>query len=154
MKFFPLLHLKVIGRRIGQLLDSRFAPLGLTDTKAKILGALTHHPELTAKDLLPWTEVEKASLTELLRGLERDGLILRKPHPTDGRAILLSISDAGRAMQPRIIEALEKASDDLFSVFTEEEAEEFNRLCGLLSSRLEELGIGIHGGGRRENKGV
>lgn len=153
MKFFPLLHVKVLGRRVGQLLESRFAPVGLTDTKAKILGALAHRPDLTARDLLPWTEIEPASLTEVLQSLERDGLIERKPHPKDRRSIQLSLTDAGYAAQRRSLEALEAAHEDLFSVFTPAEAEEYERLSKLLSERLEELGIGCRGGGQQGKKG-
>ena len=142
MKFLPLLHLKALGRKCGQLLDNRFAPIGLTDTKVKILFALAHHSGLTAKDLLPWTEVEPASLTALLQGLERDGLIAREPHPTDRRAVVLSITEAGREAQRQARDILHTASHDLFAPFTPEQSEEFERLCGLLFARLDELGVG------------
>jgi DNA-binding MarR family transcriptional regulator len=85
--------------------------------------------------------VEKASLTGLLQSLERDGLIVRGPHPTDRRAILLSITDAGREAQQKAFAAIREANDDLFSVFSEAEKEEFKRLCGLLFARVEELGV-------------
>ena len=148
MKFPALIRIKILAKKISQFMDQRFAPIQLTDTKVRILSALAHHPEpLTATDLLPWAEVEKASLTGVLQSLEREGLIERQPHPTDGRAVLLTITDAGREAQRRAFEVIGKADADLLSVFTKEEAEEFDRLCGLLFHRLEELGVSFR---RRE----
>ena len=142
MKLPRLLHIKFLAKKCGQLLDHRFTSLGLTDTKVRTLSALAHHSPLTATDLLPWTEVEKASLTTLLQSLEREGYIERQPHPTDGRAVLLSITDEGREVQRKAFDALHKADEDLFSVFTDEDSQEFRRLCDLLFARLDELGVG------------
>ena len=144
MNFPSLIRIKILARLSGQLLDQRFAPLGLNDTKVKTLSALTHHSPLTATELLPWTEVEKASLTGLLLSLEREGLIMREPHPTDGRAVLLSITDKGHEIQKKAIEALKKANEELCSALTSEETEELERLCGLLFARFKEMGIGHH----------
>jgi DNA-binding MarR family transcriptional regulator len=141
MRFPPLIQVKFLAKKCGQLMDQRFATLGLNDTKTRILMALARHSPLTATELLPWAEVEKASLTGLLQSLERDGLIVRGPHPTDRRAILLSITDAGREAQQKAFAAIREANDDLFSVFSEAEKEEFQRLCGLLFARVEELGV-------------
>jgi DNA-binding MarR family transcriptional regulator len=149
MKFPPILWVKLLAKKFNQLLDSRFAPIGLNDTKTRMLSALAHHSPLTATDLLPWAEVEKASLTGLLQSLERDGLIVREPHPTDRRAVQLSITDKGRDVQQKAFDAIGKANDDLFAVFTEEERGEFERLCGLLFSRLEDLGVACR---RKEGK--
>jgi DNA-binding MarR family transcriptional regulator len=139
MKFPSLIRIKILAKKCGQLLDHRFAPMGLTDTKTRILSALAHRSPQTATDLLPWTEVEKASLTALLQSLEREGLIERAPHPTDRRAVLLTITEAGREAQRAAIDALVKADRDLLSVFSEEEAAEFNQLCDRLFARLGEL---------------
>jgi DNA-binding MarR family transcriptional regulator len=141
MRFPPLIQVKFLAKKCGQLLENHFAPLGLNDTKTRILMALARYSPLIATDLLPWAEVEKASLTGLLQSLERDGLIVREPHPTDRRAVSLSITDKGRDVQQKAFAAIGKADDDLFSVFTAEERAEFERLCGLLFARLDDLGV-------------
>ena len=118
MKFPPLIQVKILSKKCSHLLDRHFAPIGLNDTKARLLTALAYHSPLTATDLLPWAEVEKASLTGLLQSLEREGLTERKPHPTDRRAIHLSITDAGQVAQQKAVEAIGRANEELFSVFT------------------------------------
>jgi DNA-binding MarR family transcriptional regulator len=40
--------------------------------------------------------VTRASVTSLLDGLERDGLVTRQPHAVDRRMIVVQITDKGR----------------------------------------------------------
>ena len=51
-------------------------------------------------------QVHPTSVTNLIDGLERAGYVLRSPHPTDRRATLASISDAGRKTAVAATEAL------------------------------------------------
>jgi DNA-binding MarR family transcriptional regulator len=37
-------------------------------------------------------------VTSIVRKLEADGHVVRRPHPDDGRGVLAEISDAGRAV--------------------------------------------------------
>lgn len=41
-------------------------------------------------------QLHPTSVTNIVDRLERDGLVRRTPHPTDGRATLVEITDAGR----------------------------------------------------------
>jgi DNA-binding MarR family transcriptional regulator len=43
-------------------------------------------------------QVHPTSVTSIVQRLEADGLITRRPHPQDGRAILAEVTDAGRAL--------------------------------------------------------
>lgn len=142
MKFLPIFRLRVLVKKNGHLLDQRLSPHGLNTTKTRVLGALTHHGELTPTDLLPWASVEPASMSLLLQSMEREGWIERRPHPTDKRAVLLSLTDSGRATHKVAVEVLEAANDDLFGALSERDREEFDRITGLLFDRLGELGIG------------
>ncbi len=46
--------------------------------------------------------VKPQSMGSLLAELEQDGLVERRPHPTDGRQILVSLTEAGvRARRQR-----------------------------------------------------
>lgn len=42
--------------------------------------------------------VTKRNITTLVDGLEKDGLAVRQPHPTDRRATLVATTDAGTAV--------------------------------------------------------
>lgn len=56
-------------------------------------------------------QVHPASVTNVVDRLEADGLVERVPHPTDGRATLAQITDAGRA---RAISATAVLVDERF----------------------------------------
>ena len=43
-------------------------------------------------------QVHPTSVTNTVDRLERDGLVTREPHPTDGRATLVVITEAGREL--------------------------------------------------------
>jgi DNA-binding MarR family transcriptional regulator len=51
-------------------------------------------------------QVHPTSITSIVQRLEADGLITRRPHPEDGRAILAEVTDAGRRL-------VELATNDL-----------------------------------------
>lgn len=54
-------------------------------------------------------QVHPASVTNAVDRLERAGLVQRLPHPTDGRAVLAEITDAGRKIAAEATEVLTAA---------------------------------------------
>ncbi len=51
-------------------------------------------------------QVHPTSVSHTVQRLERDGLVERRPHPSDGRASLLVLTDAGRALCADAVAAL------------------------------------------------
>jgi DNA-binding MarR family transcriptional regulator len=51
-------------------------------------------------------QVHPASITNLVDGLERAGLVQRTPHPSDRRTTLATLTPAGRAVAESATEAL------------------------------------------------
>lgn len=47
--------------------------------------------------------ISTPSVTRTLNGLEREGLVVRTPHPDDGRQVLVSLTDAGQATIARTL---------------------------------------------------
>ena len=43
-------------------------------------------------------QVHPTSVTSIVQRLEAAGLVVRRPHPEDGRAVLAEITDPGRAL--------------------------------------------------------
>ena len=82
--------------------------------------------------------VFKPVMVSLVNDLEGMGLVRRKPHPTDRRAVEVHLLPAGR----RRIEAAEKvsqaASDEFFSPLTTAERQTFHRLLTKLTERRPE----------------
>ncbi|GAA4411904.1 MarR family transcriptional regulator [Actinokineospora soli] len=76
--------------RLPTLEAHSFTTLSVLDTLATA-GRPMRLTELTKTE-----QVSQPGVTQLVTRLERDGLVERKPDPTDGRAVLVSITEAGR----------------------------------------------------------
>lgn len=82
-----------------QRIDTALRPFDLTFARYEILTLLS----FTKRGSLPMTrmgallQVHPTSVTSAVDRLESQGLVERLPHPTDRRAVLASITEAGRA---------------------------------------------------------
>jgi DNA-binding MarR family transcriptional regulator len=63
--------------------------LGPADTKA--LDVLQRQGEVTPKELGELTGLAPASITDMVDRLQQRGLVRRRPHPDDGRRVLISV---------------------------------------------------------------
>lgn len=63
-----------------------------------VLGALYRAGDLSIGELAQRERVQPPSMTRTVNCLEADGYVARRPHETDGRQVLVSLSDSGRAI--------------------------------------------------------
>lgn len=87
---------------------------GLTFARFEMLQLLsfargTQMPMNRASRLL---QVHPTSVTSAVDRLEKDGLVRRTAHPTDGRTVLLVLTDQGRELARAAVEAL---NEELFA---------------------------------------
>jgi DNA-binding MarR family transcriptional regulator len=68
---------------------------GLGWSLAAVLGRLDRTGAMTTAELARAEMVKPQSMGGFLAELEQDGLVRRDPHPTDGRQILFSLTEAG-----------------------------------------------------------
>jgi DNA-binding MarR family transcriptional regulator len=111
----PAMHAVTSLMRVQQLLlqrlDAVLRPHGLTFARYEALVLLT----FSSRGSLPLgkmgerLQVHPTSVTSIVRRLEKDGHLIRRPHPDDGRAVLAEITDSGRAL-------VEAATADLVEV--------------------------------------
>jgi DNA-binding MarR family transcriptional regulator len=74
-------------------------PVGeLTQNQLSVLASLELAGAMTPRELSDAERVQPPTMTKVLAKLEERGLIQRTPHPTDGRQVLLSATDEGRAV--------------------------------------------------------
>ncbi len=62
-----------------------------------VLGALHRSGDLTLGELAQHEHVRPPSMTRTVNCLERDGYVARRPHESDGRQVVVSLSESGRA---------------------------------------------------------
>ena len=88
---FNRYYTRIVGALQKGLLQSRF-----TLAEARVLYELAQRDDLTATDLSRDLELDPGYLSRILQRFERDGLLVRKPSPSDRRQFLLLLTVAGR----------------------------------------------------------
>ena len=70
-------------------------PDGLNFSQTATLALLEENGAMTTADLARAEAMKPQSMGTILASLEQDGLVERKPHPTDGRQVLFSLTASG-----------------------------------------------------------
>ena len=94
----PEIVVPALTRAIGQVLRRLRAeanPDGLNFSQTATLALLEENGGMTTADLARAEAMKPQSMGTILAGLEQDGLVERKPHPTDGRQVLFSLTASG-----------------------------------------------------------
>ena len=76
----------------------RMAVYGLRTVDFSTLSLVAHNPGITSRQLCGALGILPPNLVRIVADLDKRGLVHRKPHPTDGRAIGLHLSVDGRKM--------------------------------------------------------
>ncbi|MFD8982600.1 MarR family winged helix-turn-helix transcriptional regulator [Streptomyces sp. NPDC059564] len=71
---------------------------GLSLSQMSVLKRLDRLGEATAADLARAEKIRPQSVIATVNSLRADGYVTRTPHPTDGRRLLISLTDRGRAL--------------------------------------------------------
>ncbi len=79
-----------------QLVSQRHPDNDLSIPAMVVLGALFRHGEQTIGALAAFEKVQPPTMTRTVNCLEAEGLVRRRPHDTDGRQVLVCLTDAGR----------------------------------------------------------
>lgn len=83
---------------IIELFLERLAPYGLKPVDFSVMSTIGHNPGVTSRQLCAALNLLPPNLVGLIQSLEARGLIERKPHPHDGRAVGLHATPKGQAL--------------------------------------------------------
>jgi DNA-binding MarR family transcriptional regulator len=82
--------------------DAALLQQGVTADQYVLLGLLAEESRLTQQELVRRASSDANTVRAMLVRLERQGLVVRKPHPTDGRAWSVSLTATGRRKQAQL----------------------------------------------------
>ena len=85
-----------LARRLRVERTGGLAETGLSDTQLAALATLERHDGMSPGELAAHEKVQPPSMTRVIATLEERGLLLRAPHPTDRRQVILSVTEDGR----------------------------------------------------------
>ena len=87
-----------LGRRLRDI-DQAF---GISPRRFSALAGLAFDGPTSIGELAAFERIARPSMTRLVQDMERDGLIQRRPDPTDGRGVRIRITARGRALVEEI----------------------------------------------------
>ena len=115
---------------------------GMTIGRAGVLlGLLGRDEPVSISALGAAQDLTPRSMTVLVSGLEKEGLVQRTRHPNDGRVTLLSLTPAGRALAARQLIPAGKQAAALFNELPDHDRRELLRLLTEVTRHLELHGI-------------
>jgi DNA-binding MarR family transcriptional regulator len=76
----------------------RMAVYELRPVDFSVLSLITHNPGITSRQLCTSLGILPPNLVGMVNALEKRGLIVRQPHPRDGRAMGLHLTPGGRKL--------------------------------------------------------
>ena len=83
---------------ISAVFAERMAAYGLKQVDFSVLSLLAHNPGATSRQLCATLDILPPNLVSLIAAMDSRGLIERRPHPHDGRAVGLHLTTAGKKL--------------------------------------------------------
>src|ERR1700712_1815245 len=118
-----------LSRRMRQ---ERAGDSGLPPPQLAVMATLRRHGALTAGELAAFEKVSPPSMTRVLTTLADAGMVSRRSSPTDGRQVLVELSDAGA----ELLAADRRRRDEWLGArlgeLTSEEQEQLRAVVGIL----------------------
>ena len=109
-------------RPMGDLTITQLSAL----TSLELAGALSH------RELAEVERIQPPTLTKIVAKLEDRGLVQRSPHPTDGRQVILSATESGRAVVAETKRARDEWLARRLSALTADERDTLKRAADIL----------------------
>lgn len=116
-----------LNRRLRAQTDS-----GVTLSQLSTLACLHKSGGLTPGELASREGVQPPSMTRVIAALEDLGLVVRRQHPTDGRQVIVELTDAGNARIAAEVSARERWLELRLAELTEDERATLSRASEIL----------------------
>ncbi len=110
----------------------------LTPAQIQALRHITWHGVMSQQELVEDMGVDKAAVTRLVAGLEKQGYVTRTADPKDGRAKRIRATEAAMQVKDDVIAREEAYYAWLLEALPENEREQFARQMDLLLRRARE----------------
>jgi DNA-binding MarR family transcriptional regulator len=113
--------------------NSHLAPFGMTADQFVLLALLTEQDGITQQQLAHRASSDPNTIRAMLVLLENRGLVARRRHPTDGRALRITITRKGRQAYAKLSAAVRPLQNKLSSPFNVKEIKMMIKSLGKVS---------------------
>ena len=104
--------------------------------QGRVLFALWKNEKLSLIELSRKTSLAKTTLSAMVERMKNEGLLIVEGSKEDKRSLVIYLSDKSLSLEEKINRATKKISDIFYKDFSEEEANELDRLLGKVKENL------------------
>lgn len=104
--------------------------IGISFPQIMILGYLHRNTneEVNQRKICEIMYLKGSSVTSLMNNMEKNGLIMRRTDPSDGRGNIIELTEKGKETALKIRGVLDEIDEKSVSVFDDDEKKEMERL--------------------------
>ena len=131
--FFALAH------EVKRLANARYQGSGLSMARLMVLHELVDRGPIRIGSLSTCLNVAARTMTSTVDGLVREGLVERQTDPTDGRAVVVSLTVRGRRQYERGVEVRDGVLAEVFDVLDDRERDQLASVLHRLGTAAREV---------------
>lgn len=110
-----------------RLVRTGLEPLGVTHVQHAVMAAVrrlrTESEPVTQVDVCRFASLDPNMVSQVVRSLESRGLLSRLPHPTDGRANHLELTESGEQLSDECKQAIKPLIEAFFAPLGDDKKE-------------------------------
>ncbi len=135
----PTLELKRAYLAMRRAIEQTVKPFNFTSAQFDVLQFLLHEDGMEHRELQRRLAISSPTLTNILDGMERDGHVVRRADPNDGRVKRLYLGAAARKLcsSAAFCDAGDELVARMFAGFTKEELRNLSRALSRIESNLD-----------------
>lgn len=131
--------LVLVARRWRSLIDEHLRPLSQSSARMEALSAIMNSPEPSSQiDIANRLRIEGPTMTRMIDVLSRDGLVERRPAPSDRRTKFLSITQEGQAALEETFAVTDMLRSRLLDGLSDDQIDMMSETFALLLDRLDD----------------
>ena len=109
----------------------------------RILIVLSKHDELLQRELQDILGVQSGTLSEMIIGMEKDGLVEKSRSRDDGRQLVLKLTSKGKAQTARCKREYNEQIEKMMSCFSDEQLANLHELLEIMLVNWEKCEGGM-----------
>jgi DNA-binding MarR family transcriptional regulator len=122
---------------LNNKLQNQLKDCGISYEQMSILNLIYMKEGRNQKELAEGSQKDRASITRILDILEKNKLVRRENSSNDRREFLLYTTDKGNGIYKKAIKIVNQQAQEIDSIFSEIEQEQFKKLLKKLISKIE-----------------
>lgn len=141
-----------ISKMFHDILRLKLEDAGISHGYKQIIFHLAHNDGVTQSELTKMAHLSAPSVSVTVDKMEREGLVEKRPDELDGRQTRISLTDAGRETDKRMLENIKSTEKTALAGFKASEIETLKKLLVRVYDNLECERENVKNGDRAEKQ--